>query len=560
MTRSLRYILATALCLWCPAPVFTQISPGELSSAHSSLEGIGSCTSCHELGKAVVNNKCLECHKELRTRITAGTGFHGPLAGRQCVECHKEHLGRSFKLVRFDRSTYDHGRVGFPLAGKHARLDCERCHTAEFRKAADVRQNPALLSSKTFLGLSRECVACHKDVHKGQLNTACQQCHGLDGWKPPAAFSHDRARFRLTGKHAMVPCAKCHPVPQGGGPPSYARMNFSLCTACHTDPHGGKFQKPCDACHSTQGWSEGVARGFDHTATKFPLRGAHRTVRCTQCHTPSAAGTEGPPPSRRFTIKRFGQCGDCHADVHRGEFAQRPGAGACETCHTETAFSPSKFLHTSAAYQLEGRHANVSCERCHTALTAYRAGKGTLDLRIAKRDRCADCHADGHGGQLSNRSDRGECGSCHTVKGYAPSTFSVADHASTRFALAGAHGALPCAACHRAGTVQAKSTRQLRWSGLPRCETCHKDPHGGQFTGRQGQEGCASCHTTPSWQTLAFAHERTKFPLTGRHAAVPCVACHKSPPGANGQARRFAGTPMRCVDCHNTPVSKAGLE
>jgi len=127
---------------------------------------------------AVVNDKCLECHRELRTRIKAGTGFHGPLAGRQCVECHKEHLGRSFKLVRFDRSTYDHGRLGFPLAGKHARLDCERCHTPEFRKAADVRQNPALLSSKTFLGLSRECVACHKGIQgTEELHGFCITCH-----------------------------------------------------------------------------------------------------------------------------------------------------------------------------------------------------------------------------------------------------------------------------------------------------------------------------------------------------------------------------------------------
>jgi predicted CXXCH cytochrome family protein len=551
MTRPSRYILAVALGLWCQASVFAQISPGELSSAHAALEGIGSCTSCHELGKAVINDKCLECHRELRTRIKAGTGFHGPLAGHQCVECHKEHLGRSFKLVRFDRSTYDHGRVGFPLAGKHARLECERCHTAEFRKAADVRQNPALLSSKTFLGLSRECAACHKDVHKGQLNSACQQCHGLDGWKPPAAFSHDRARYRLTGKHAMVPCVKCHPVPQGGGPPSYARMDFSRCTACHTDPHGGKFQKPCDACHSTQGWSEGVARGFDHTATKFPLRGAHRTVRCAQCHTPPAAGAEGTPASRRFAIKRFGQCADCHADVHRGEFAGRPGGGMCETCHTESGFSPAKFDHGTSAFALEGKHVQVKCERCHTVLSAYRGAGGGLDLRVAKKDRCADCHVDAHAGQFTPRVDAGDCRACHSVSGFLPTTYTPVSHAKARFLLTGSHAALPCAKCHSDGAVQAKNTRQWRWAQVPVCESCHKDIHRGQFASRYA---CSACHGTSSWASLVFSHDRTRFPLNGKHAAVACVSCHK--PSASGAAR-FAGTPTRCTDCHDATTLKA---
>jgi hypothetical protein len=110
--------------------------------------------------------------------------------------------------------------------------------------------------------------------------------------------------------------------------------------------------------------------------------------------------------------------------------------------------------------------------------------------------------------------------------------------------------AVPCARCHPADAVRARSSRQFVWSEVPRCETCHRDVHGGQFSAaRYG--GCASCHIPDGWNRLLFAHDRTSFPLTGKHDGVDCVRCHPAQGTAGGTGtRRFAGTPAKCIDCH----------
>ena len=46
-----------------------QISPGELSSAHSNLEGMSNCTKCHSLGSQIGNKECLNCHTEIKKLI-----------------------------------------------------------------------------------------------------------------------------------------------------------------------------------------------------------------------------------------------------------------------------------------------------------------------------------------------------------------------------------------------------------------------------------------------------------------------------------------------------------
>ena len=45
------------------------VSPGRLSRAHSSLEGIANCLSCHTPGQGVAAPKCLLCHKPVADRI-----------------------------------------------------------------------------------------------------------------------------------------------------------------------------------------------------------------------------------------------------------------------------------------------------------------------------------------------------------------------------------------------------------------------------------------------------------------------------------------------------------
>jgi hypothetical protein len=57
--------------------------------------------------------------------------------------------------------------------------------------------------------------------------------------------------------------------------------------------------------------------------------------------------------------------------------------------------------------------------------------------------------------------------------------------------------------------------------------------------------GCRACHTEASWTEVRFAHERTGFPLEGRHVAAGCKACHPA-----GFAAPVKGS---CAACHRDP-------
>ncbi len=82
-------------------PVMAQISPGKLTDAHKELEGIASCTKCHDLGQSVSSAKCLDCHDEIQALLDAKRGFHASkeAVDKECIECHSEHHGRKFDMM-----------------------------------------------------------------------------------------------------------------------------------------------------------------------------------------------------------------------------------------------------------------------------------------------------------------------------------------------------------------------------------------------------------------------------------------------------------------------------
>ena len=54
----------------------------------------------------------------------------------------------------------------------------------------------------------KQCMTCHDDYHRGQLGTACEQCHTVERWKK-IHFDHNKqSRFPLLDKHAVVACTK----------------------------------------------------------------------------------------------------------------------------------------------------------------------------------------------------------------------------------------------------------------------------------------------------------------------------------------------------------------
>jgi hypothetical protein len=559
MAGALHCAVLVAVVALFALPATAQISPGPLSRAHSSLSGATNCTSCHRVaGKATF--KCLECHTEIAGRIAAGRGFHARSVAKNtgsqtCSTCHSEHNGEQFAIIKWEPSQqqFDHAKTGWPLTGKHAPLACNRCHTPANVVASEKSQIKVKDLSRTFLGLPRDCIACHKDIHNGQLGRTCEQCHSTNDWKTVPSFDHSKTRYVLTGAHTRVACEKCHTPAEPGGAPRWKGLVFDRCNACHNDPHRAAFASPCQSCHTTVAWKSvapaQLAGKFDHSKTKYPLEGKHVELRCDQCH---AAGDFKKPIA-------FQNCSNCHRDdPHSGQFARRADKGECSSCHTVQGFKPAKFglpEHARTGYPLQGKHAAVRCEQCHIP-----AGKATL-YRI-KFAQCTDCHKDAHAGQFAAAPNLNRCEGCHTLQGYRPSTFTLARHETSRFPLAGSHVAVACGDCHKPlDELADKKVARYRFEDRS-CTACHQDPHRGQFRERMlkvgsggSPLGCEACHSLSSWKELSkFDHGATAFALVGAHRAVACADCHRPPNLETTLANvNFRQAPKVCEDCHKDP-------
>lgn len=503
------------------------LSPGPLAKAHSSLEGAANCEKCHERGNKVTAAKCLSCHAPVAQRIARRAGVHRHVKD-ECVSCHADHAGVAGELRPFDQTRFNHAtEAGYPLLGKHGAVagQCASCH-----------------KTRSFLTASTTCTTCHQDKHKGALGPTCERCHALEVTFASASksFDHSHTNFALTGGHRTVVCAACHKTPD------YRVAKFSACASCHVTPHTARVSPTCTSCHTTDNWK---TKSFDHTRTAFPLIGKHLTADCAGCHKQPA--TKVKPPAAT--------CATCHTDPHKGDFKQD-----CKACHTESGFTGAKFDHmASTGYALMDRHATVACRQCHTAVSPPGTARTRLSLDYkGLKTTCASCHTDPHGAELGST-----CEPCHSAR-----TFKVAayTHAKALDLFTGQHAAVACRGCHLpAKTASAPAGRATapgatavasaaappavpHFTGTPTaCASCHRDPHLGQLAA-----DCATCHSVNAVKFAAdrFSHDRTKYPLAGKHKPLACAACHKpitqAFPAGNGTATQFAGLGTACASCH----------
>jgi hypothetical protein len=308
--------------------------------------------------------------------------------------------------------------------------------------------------------------------------------------------------------------------------------------SCHPDEHRGQLGKDCARCHTVQTWKP--ASLFSHAKTKYPLTGAHEKTACAKCH----VSLRDKKPYVKYTDLAFRKCSACHADPHKGTFT-----GPCESCHNTTNWHQiaqlQGFDHSKTKYPLLGKHATVGCADCHTH------GDFKTPVPFAK---CTDCHKDAHKGQFLARREGGECATCHTVEGFKPSTFTVKDHAATKYPLEGGHVPVACEKCH---VVQGpKGADTLFKITHTECRDCHEDVHKGQFAGAPHQNRCESCHNLQGFKPARFAlarHKETRFPLTGAHIAVLCADCHKAVPAGSTTSVKYRFEDRSCMGCHADP-------
>ncbi len=506
-----------------------QISPGELTTAHKSLEGISNCTKCHILGEKVDNQKCLDCHNEINELINLNKGYHSSteIKNEDCFKCHGEHFGRDFTLIRFNENKFDHSLTTFPLIGKHVNIKCEECHQSKFIQSSELKKKKS-----TFLGLENKCQSCHDDFHQGEFkDRECSSCHNSEMWRPALGFNHTETNFKLTGAHEIVNCEKCHKVSevnvQTFQPFSIAK--YDKCVDCHNDIHLGKFGTNCVECHTVQSFKTSKNKSkFDHSKTGYSLRGAHKKVDCNQCHTKSVS------------VKlKYQKCYNCHSDYHKGEFKRNGIQQDCSTCHTEEKFTPSNFTienHSKTKFILLGSHLAVPCAQCHQKDSGW---KFKID-----QTNCITCHKNIHGELIQKYSDeQGFCEKCHNSNSWREISF---DHNKTEFKLLGKHKSTECQNCHFLKNEQDFVFNKLENT----CQACHQDNHNGQFEFSYSNN-CLKCHTADNWTASSFNHDKTRFKLDGSHINVPCTKCHKSEFVDGVKIVNYKFEEITCKSCHS---------
>jgi hypothetical protein len=361
----------------------------------------------------------------------------------------------------------------------------------------------------------------------------CERCHDDRSWKPIAVmvFDHQRdTRYPLVGKHVSVKCESCHEKAL------YHLPRFSpACDRCHKNVHGESLfgQKRCELCHSNAipPWKD---VSFDHDRrTHFLLRGPHE-LPCAKCHTATA---------RTKPLIGCAASPACHTDVHNGRFNEKPLAcTSCHPAHPVTTWKDIRFDHTQlTSFPLTGKHAVAKCGDCHRG-----TGPTNFERVIVVTPEgvsCKNCHrhVDAHKGDP--RAGQ-KCTSCHKQGGVVPvagtvNSVSEAGHGAGKpFPLVGPHS-ISCGKCHRGGGFKGLT---LGCGG----STCHQDPHKDTL----GKD-CLRCHAGVMWKAVVFDHQKTKYPLTGKHRDVSCEGCHV---GVD-QAAKWKPVPTGCgvTACHGNP-------
>ena len=230
-------------------------------------------------------------------------------------------------------------------------------------------------------------------------------------------------------------------------------------------------------------------------------------------------------------------CVDCHKEIKR-DLAEKHGfhgkmtRETCRNCHTDhkgraaniAEFNQQTFNHKLTEFKLEGAHVKTACRSCHDAKTKYRDAVMT----------CNGCHRkdDKHKQRYGPK-----CETCHDVEKWKDIIF---DHdRDTKYPLHGKHATTKCDSCHTGDLYHDKLQSD--------CISCHKkdDKHKGTL----GPD-CGKCHTEKDWKDEKFDHDKTRFPLLGKHDDVECSGCHKS--------KNFREAPRDCLSCHKKDDTHKG--
>ena len=494
---------------WKINPAKNRFDHAKTGFVLSGQHRVVNCASCHlDLKFSNAQSDCNSCHKDIHQNTTSS----------DCSSCHKPD-----SWLISNRNEL-HQKSRFPLLGAHLKADCIQCHSG--------------YPNLNFATLGINCIDCHQSNYLSTQNpnhslagfsTNCLDCHSLlqDKWSAEI-FAHNF--FPLTGGHKLQSCFSCH---QTGG--NFKGLSTD-CYSCHQNdyvvttnpPHTtNNFPTNCKQCHRVQGWKPA---SFDHSATQFPLTGAHVNTDCSSCH---KNGYTALPTS----------CVSCHQTNFNSTTNPNHSAlslsSDCQNCHsTNPGWKPALFSIHNNYYQLIGAHAQIanSCASCHNS--NYNNTPNS----------CYGCHQSDYTNTTNPPHQTSQfptdCSPCHTQNAWTPTTF---DHDNPYFPIySGKHQGKwnTCADCH---TVPSNYN-------VFSCIDCHEHNQADMNSEHQGVSGyayasneCLSCHPRGTKEG-SFNHATSLFPLTGAHQSVNCSQCHQ-----NG----YANTTTVCYECHQTQFNSS---
>ncbi len=259
---------------------------------------------------------------------------------------------------------------------------------------------------------------------------------------------------------------------------------------------------------------------------------------CTKCHILGEKETTSKCLACHTEIKQL-------TDKNRGYHASSEVKGKkCAECHGEhfgrnfeiVKFDENDFNHQLSGYELQGKHATINCSDCHkTGFVKNKISQKKGATFLGLETKCLSCHDDNHRGTLSEN-----CLSCHGQNSFVPA--KGFEHSNTRFELTGAHSTVKCVGCHKKETRNGVVFQEFAGVAFANCTNCHTDIHKNKF----GTD-CTNCHTNVSFRRVknlnSFDHEKTGYPLRGKHVSVDCKQCHK---GSYTQPVKHG----LCTDCH----------
>jgi nitrate/TMAO reductase-like tetraheme cytochrome c subunit len=584
---------------WDAASFDHSVTGFTLTGTHASPNPTP-CLSCHVNNNYTLNSTdCMGCHQaawnstptfggSVPNHITAGF----PTTASACATCHP--------ITKWSDGTFDHNAFGFPLTNSHALVanggkvpGCTSCH---------INNNYNLTIAPTDCGNS----GCHLTTWQQTNNPVhpsagapfaavnCSTCHNTITWTT-AIFDHSVTGWPLTGSHQLAPagkvvaCTDCH-----------VNNNYTFtsantdCYGCHitawqsTPSFGGNVPNHitagfptsmCSSCHDTITWTDST---FNHASTGFPLTNSHQLApaglvpTCTSCHVNNNYSLTIAPTD----------CGNSQCHLTTWQTTNNPthssagtpfAAANCSTCHNTITWNTAIFDHSTTGWPLTGSHQLapagkvVACTDCHV--------NNNYTFTSANTD-CYGCHVTAWqstqtlGGNVPNHITAGfptsQCSTCHDTLLWSDGVFN---HATTGWALAGAHVTTPCASCHI-------SNNYALTAANTDCYGCHlaawqsTQTLGGSVPNHiaaQYPTTCITCHTTwttTNWLGATFNHTWFQVPHHGsvcadchitstNYAVFSCIVCHSGPHSNQAQTNSnhngvsgYSYGPMTCVPCH----------